>query len=120
MLALARRGGIDGFITNDDGILKLSREMVALTRTRLHLIVTPKQGHQPLRAVALIMLHLEEIVRRARGRSGPLIYRLAASRLGPALTPGQQIDRLASRTGEAPNVLISRELEAIEGGHPAS
>jgi hypothetical protein len=91
-------------------MLQLTREMVALFNSRLALIVTRGVGDNPIRATGLLMVHLQEIARRLTER--PQIFVLASERV-QAISPGQQIDRLAARLKVASNVLISRERAAI-------
>jgi hypothetical protein len=106
LLALHRRGNVNGFITNDDGILQLPREMVVLMRTTLCMVITKGVGHAPVRATGLLMTHLEEIVKRIDGK--PQIYILRGSQL-QSITPGSQINKIAIRVGLSPNDIISRE-----------
>jgi hypothetical protein len=67
LLALSRRGDVDGFVTNDDKMLSLAREMIFLMRSRLKLVVTVGVGHDPLRATGLLMVSLPQIVQMAKG-----------------------------------------------------
>jgi hypothetical protein len=62
LLALEKRGDVDGFITNDGKMLNLPTEMLALHTTSLALVITDGVGDQPIRATGLIMVHLETIV----------------------------------------------------------
>ncbi len=66
--ALYQRGDVHGSITKDADILLLGREMVALSRSTLTLVITDGVGHNALRATGLIMVHLQEIARRISGR----------------------------------------------------
>jgi hypothetical protein len=113
---LAAGGDVDGFNSNDAAMLELAEEMVALTRTRLTLVVTAGVGHNPLRASALLMTYLPEIARRLRNESprGATIYRLVAARMGDSrTTPGQHVDRLAGRRNITPQQLMSETLRRI-------
>ncbi len=97
LIGLATRGDVDGFITNDDDMLELPEEMVALSRTRLTLVVTAGVGHNPLRASGLLMAYLPEIARRL-GNESPrraTIYRLRGARMGDFLTSpaGERVGR---------------------------
>ena len=64
LVDLDKRGGVDGFITNDASMLVQPTEMVALSKTHLALVITEGVGHEPIRATGLVMVHLEEIARR--------------------------------------------------------
>ena len=102
LIALSKRGDIDGFITNDAKMLDQPRTMVALSKTRLVLIVTDESGHQPLRATALLMLHIEEVVKRIQARTGPAYNRLPASLEYSPTWPGWRsgtIRRRRARSG---------------------
>jgi hypothetical protein len=112
LIRLAQRGDVDGFITNDAGMLEEVREMVALRETSLTLVITDGVGHDPIRATGLLMLFLEQIARQVTAR--PTIYRLRPGRLGDARTsPNVEIDRLARRANVQPNRLISEERRLI-------
>ncbi len=111
LLALQRRGDVDGFITNDADMLQLAKEMVVLARSRLVLVVTDGVGHDPIRATGLIMTHLQQIARNVTGRSQ--IYILRPGQLTPA-SPGTQINRIAQRLGIQPNILISQQSADID------
>jgi hypothetical protein len=116
LLALAARGDVDGYITNDAAMLDGVEEMVALTRTQLALVVTAGVGHNPLRASGLLMTYLSEIARQVRARSprAPVIFRVSAGRLGDfRKRPGQYINTLAERKRVPPQVLITETLRKI-------
>ena len=51
----------DGLITNDDAMLKLPKELVVLSQTRLTLVVAKGEGHNPIRAVGALLCHLSHI-----------------------------------------------------------
>ncbi|HET8631329.1 MAG TPA: hypothetical protein VFL91_28240 [Thermomicrobiales bacterium] len=108
--ALARRGDVDGFITNDADILNLPREMVQLSRTQLTLVVTDGLGHDPLGATGLLMLHLPQIAKQ--NHQPPRIYRLRRPQLH--LTRVRPlIDALATRERIPASDLVRRELAVI-------
>jgi hypothetical protein len=107
LLALHRRGDVDGFITNDAKMLLLPTEMVALMRTRLRLVITDGVGHEPIRATGLVMTYLEMIARQAAD-DRPHIFVLRPGPLRP-VSPGAQIDKIALRESLPPNQVISRE-----------
>jgi hypothetical protein len=116
LLALAAMGDVDGYITNDDTMLATAEEMVALTRTRLALVVTTGVGHNPLRASGLLMTYLSEIARQVQSQTlrRAVIFRIAAARLGDfRRTPGQRIDEIAARKRMPPQELVSETLRKI-------
>jgi hypothetical protein len=56
----------DGLVTNDDKLLLLPKEMTVLSQTRLTLVVTVGEGHNPIRAVGLLLCHLNHICHHTR------------------------------------------------------
>ncbi len=51
----------DGLITNDRQLLSLAKEMTVLSQTNLTLIVAAGEGHNPVRAVGVLLCHLNHI-----------------------------------------------------------
>jgi hypothetical protein len=116
LLALAAMGDVDGYITNDPDLLDGTEELVALTRTRLALVMTAGVGHNPLRASGLLMTYLSEIAKQVQHQTPrrAVIFRLSAARLGDfRSTPGQRLDALAARKKMLPQALISETLRKI-------
>ena len=116
LLALAAMGDIDGYITNDPDLLDGAEELVALTRTRLTLVMTAGVGHNPLRASGLLMTYLSEIAKQVLNQMPrrAVIFRLSAAPLGNfRLTPGQRLDVLAARKRMSPQELIAETLRKI-------
>jgi hypothetical protein len=56
----------DGLITNDDELLALEKEMAVLSQTNLTLIIAKGEGHNPIRAVGLLLCHLNHICHQTR------------------------------------------------------
>lgn len=109
LLELAHRG-VSGFVTNDGQILNSPREMVALSRTGLTLIVTDGTGHDPLVANGLLQVYLGEIA--LAGGAGPIIFRLRKG--GKAvLQPGRRVNELARHRNLVPAELHRSELAVI-------
>lgn len=91
---LARRDGIDGFVTNDANILQQPAELLALSETSLTLIVTDGVGNDPIRATGLVMVSLVRIARQLR--NGAQIYTLRPLELGKHhTTPGAALTKIA-------------------------
>lgn len=109
--SLDQRNSFDGFITNDAKMLKLSREMVTLSDSRLLVIVTEGVGQHPVRAAGLLLTHLFEIARRVPER--PRIFVLRPANL-ESRTPGQAINSIAVRQKIPPNQLITLERDAMQ------
>lgn len=56
----------DGFITGDADLLSLPKEMTVLSQTSLTLVVTEGEGHSPIRAVGLLLCHLNHICHQTK------------------------------------------------------
>jgi hypothetical protein len=74
ILKLWQNYSIDGFITIDAKMLLQSREMTALSRTGMALIIADAAGQDPIRATGLVMVHLAQIANTLTGV--PQIFRL--------------------------------------------
>jgi hypothetical protein len=74
-LALHRQRAWDGLVTNDDKLLSLPKEMTVLSQTSLTLVVAVGEGHNPIRAVGVLLSHLGFICHHTR-RDRPQIWRL--------------------------------------------
>ena len=107
LLGLDLLGGVDGFITNDASMLVLPTEMVALSRTRLALVVTGGVGHEPLRATGLVMVHLQQVTNTVD--SMPKICLLRPGRVQP-VTAWAQINRIATHRKVVVDQLVAEEL----------
>lgn len=110
LMALEEAGGIDGFVTNDAGMLALPREMVALSRTKLTLIVAEGVGGEALRATGLVMVHLQGIAKRLSGK--PALYVLRPGTPNPR-APYEALKRIAQHQKLPLDVLVQRELSAL-------
>ncbi len=101
------RGGADGLITLDAGMLNQAKEMVVLKQTRLTLVVFRDTNNDPLVAAGLLMLHAPEIARRL-DRRRPELWVLRKSPAFPQ-SPWRRIEELASRESISPEALERRE-----------
>jgi hypothetical protein len=116
LASLARRGDVDGYVTNDARMLDLPTEMVALTLSRLILVVTDGTGADPLAATGLLMAYLPQIAVRERNTRRAQLYRLRAIDLGRQRESVQGILReLADRQYTHIDQMIARERRRIEG-----
>jgi hypothetical protein len=107
---LDQQGDVDAFITNDARMLNLPKELIALSRTRLALVITDGVGHQPLRATGLIMVHLEHITSLLDGT--PRIFRLRPATVQP-VPAWNQINLVARHLDVNVNVLVAEELASM-------
>lgn len=69
---IRRRGGADGLITLDAGMLSQPKEMVVLRQTRLTLVVFRGTNNDPFVAAGLMMIHAPQIVRQLDRRRAQL------------------------------------------------
>lgn len=68
----------DGLITSDDAMLKLPKEMVVLSQTGLTLVVAKGEGHNPIKAVGVVLCHLAHICHQT-DQTRPQIWTLSVS-----------------------------------------
>jgi hypothetical protein len=115
MLALYARGSVDAFVTNDKNILDSAREMVALSRTNLALIVTEGVGEDAFRATGLIMTYLPHVTIHMASQSSfrPVIYRLHPVQIHPVKVDSQ-VSTLAQREHITWKELVVREGAIID------
>jgi hypothetical protein len=74
-VALHRQRAWDGLVTNDDKLLALPKEMAVLSQTNLTLVVAVGEGHNPIRAVGVLLCHLGFICHQTK-RDRAQIWRL--------------------------------------------
>ena len=91
ILELQHRGA-DGFVTNDEKIVKSAREMVALSHTTLTLVVASGVGDDALKATGLVMVHLGDIAADSAIRPMTYVLRPAGK---SAANPGKRITDIA-------------------------
>jgi len=68
----------DGLVTNDEALLSLAKEMTVLSQTNLTLIVAAGEGHNPIRAVGLLLCHLNHICHHTTP-DRPQVWKLTVS-----------------------------------------
>jgi hypothetical protein len=71
-------GQWDGLITNDEALLSLPKEMSVLSQTGLSLVVATGEGHNPVRAVGVLLSHLAHICHHTQPRL-PQVWKLSVS-----------------------------------------
>lgn len=104
---IKRRGGADGLIPLDAGMLNQAKEMVVLKQTRLTLVVFRDTRNDPLVAAGLLMIHAPEIARRL-DRRRPELWVLRKPPVAPE-NPWGRITQLAARESISPEALERRE-----------
>jgi hypothetical protein len=87
----------DGLITSDDSMLKLPKEMVVLSQTGLTLIVAKGEGHNPIKAVGVVLCHLGHICHQTDHRR-PQIWTLNVSQKKEDRVD-DYLEEIARRTG---------------------
>lgn len=111
--ALHSRGDVDGFITNDEKLLHLAREMAVFSRTRLALVVTDGVAWDPLRATGLIMVYLRQIAQhKAQVPNEPRLFILRPGSPRPT-DIWEIINTIAIGLGMTPHQLVAHELAQI-------
>ncbi|MCY3646910.1 MAG: hypothetical protein OXH07_08055 [Chloroflexi bacterium] len=104
---IRRRGGADGLITLDAGMLNQAKEMVVLRQTRLTLVVFRGTNNDPFVAAGLLMIHAPQIVRQLDRRRAQLWVLNK-----PSATPDSlwtRIGELARHESLSADALIRRE-----------
>jgi hypothetical protein len=111
--ALAGRGDVDGYVTNDARILALPREMLALSAAPFALIVAGEFGHSPLQASGLVMVHLEQVVAHLTGK--PQIFLLRAAQLATGMRDPQAVlTTIATHHNIPRSDMIQEELAIMD------
>jgi hypothetical protein len=114
LVELHRRGGVDGYISNDAKMLNLPTEMVALASSQLAFVVTDGVGDDPLAATGLLMVYLVQIAKQIADNPRPMVYRLRASDLGrQSDSPRTYLRKIADNQYAQIHQLISRERAKI-------
>lgn len=107
---------VHGFVTSDDSMLNLSRTLPVLRQTDLTLMVCQGQGHDPIAATGLLLLHCPYVARRWTSHAELVVVR----------HPGQKANELEpwiaklavrAKTGRSA-YLRANELKAEELGRP--
>jgi hypothetical protein len=107
LLRLDRLDDVDGFITNDDRLLQLPREMYVLSGSRPTVVVTVGVGHDPVRATGL-MVSLGQIAKHVAG--GPQIFVLKAPDLGRVRTdPAERLTTISRHRNVPRQELVAAE-----------
>ena len=104
------RGGADGLITLDAGMLSQPKEMVVLRQTRLTLVVFRGTHNDPFVAAGLLMIHAPHIVRQLDRRRAQLWVLN-----NPSATPDNlwtRIGDLARHESLSAEALVRRERVA--------
>jgi hypothetical protein len=94
----------DGLVTNDDKLLSLPKEMTVLSQTRLTLVVTVGEGHSPIRAVGLLLCHLNHICHHSKPDRAQ-VWRLSV-RQKDHEDPRKYLEEIAERAGTTADAIF--------------
>lgn len=115
LLSLHHLEDWDGMVSTDSRMLKLPRELTVIHQTNLTLVTIEQAGHDPVRALGLLLVHLPTICRKTV-RSAGQIWRLSAQNKNHE-DPWKELKRIAEHRKVSVNDLFhghrlsSRELE---------
>jgi len=94
----------DGLVTNDDKLLALEKEMTVLSQTNLTLVVAKGEGDSPIRAVGLLLCHLNHICHHTRpDRAQVWLLRVAQKNYDE---PRTYLERIASKKGTTVEAIV--------------
>lgn len=105
----------DGLVTNDDAMLSLAKEMTVLQQTRLTLVVAKGEGHNPIRAIGVLLCHMNHICRMTTP-SRAQVWRLSVTQKNHE-DPNAFLEKIAERTKTTVRALFeSHKLSPSELG----
>jgi hypothetical protein len=96
----------DGLITNDEAMLSLPKEMTVLAQTHLTLVVAKGEGHNPIRAIGVLLCHLQHVCHHTRPDRAQ-IWNLRVSQKNYE-EPSAYLDKIASKRGTTANALFTQ------------
>ena len=96
----------DGLVTNDEALLSLPKEMTVLSQTNLTLVVASGEGHNPIRAVGVLLCHLNHICHQSDPRRAQ-IWRLRVSQKDQE-EPRGFLEKIAAREGVSVEALVHK------------
>jgi len=123
LLIALHRADVDALVTNDEDFVCRPRELVTLEQTRLTAIVIAGLGHDPVRALGLLLHKLPSICGQMSDRRGQL-WQLASGPIAPRKIH-DLLGRIASRNSStiedirrryrlSPRQLAVEPLEQVE------
>lgn len=106
MLALHRAGSWDGLITNDSALLALVKEMTVFSQTSLTLVIAEGEGHSPIRAIGVLLCHLNHICHHSDPKRAQVwTLRVAQKAFS---TPRDFLEKIAAREKTTVEALLQR------------
>lgn len=104
LLALYHLKDWDGLLSADTNMLKLPRELAVVHQTRLTVVFVDEAGHDPLRALGLLLVHLPAICKKTSRAVGQ-IWKLSAQNKNHD-SPWDEIIKLAQHRNASPKQLF--------------
>jgi hypothetical protein len=103
----------DGLITNDDAMLKLPKELVVLSQTKLTLVVAKGEGHNPIRAVGALLCHLSHICHQTNPQAAQIWTLRVAQK--PADAVDTYLETIAKTQGTTvQNLIAANRIPAVD------
>jgi hypothetical protein len=103
----------DGLVTNDDAMLSLAKEMTVLDQTGLTLVVAKGEGHNPIRAVGVLLCHLAHICHHTTPGAAQ-IWRLRVAQKNAEPVRGYLEDIAKKTRTTVPKLLADNKLPLAE------
>jgi hypothetical protein len=105
------RGDVTGLITIDGRMLNQPKEMIALARSRLTLVVTDGAGNNALRGTGLLMTHMPAVL--THPSRPPRIFELRPGNLVPTAAD-KRVNALAVQRNVTPPALIAEATDEMD------
>ena len=107
----------DGLITNDEALLALPKEMTVLSQTHLTLVIASGEGDSPIRAVGVLLCHLNHICHHSKPNRAQT-WRLRVAQKNHE-EPRTFLEKIAERDGvTVESVIHKHKLPAKELKRP--
>jgi hypothetical protein len=96
----------DGLITNDDSLLSQPKEMTVLSQTQLTLVVVKGEGHNPIRAVGILLCHLPYVCHHTIRHRAQIWSLRITNKNADEVQP--YLDQIGAKTGVTASELFAR------------
>jgi len=104
-------GGFDGLVTTDSSMLQLPFELAIIHQTKLTIVSVEESGHDPVRALGLLLTHLPGICKKSVKATGQA-WRLRYAQKNHE-DPWELLKRVAKHQGTDPNSLYKSNCLTI-------
>ncbi len=115
--ALDRRANVTELITIDGRMLNQPKELIALERSRLRLVVTEGAGNNALRATGMLLVNMPAVL--VHPAPVPHVFQLHAGNVVPT-TVNKRINALANQRNTTPPALIQDAIAEVNRLRPDS